>query len=76
VIAEYATIIQRNALRPRTVWPELRAEYDDLEVAGIALLCAALEWGAFAPGDHVYPHASDLILCNALCCHRSWAARD
>src|SRR6266568_6217106 len=44
-----------------------------MERQGLALLYPALEWSVFAPGHHVYPRASDLILGEALrgrSCHQ------
>ena len=44
----------------------LQAEFDDLEMIGLALLYPALERSVCAPGHHGYPRASDLILRKAL----------
>jgi hypothetical protein len=51
-----------------TVWTgrALQAKSDDLEKVGLALLYPALERNMFVPGHHGYPHASDLILGQAL----------
>jgi hypothetical protein len=38
----------------------LQAEYDDLEMIGLALLYPALERSVCAPGHHGYPRTSDL----------------
>ena len=44
----------------------LQAEYEDLEMIGLALLYPALERSVCAPGHHGYPRTSDLILRKAL----------
>ena len=44
----------------------LQAECEDLEMIGLALLYPALERSICAPGHHVYPRTSDLILRKAL----------
>jgi hypothetical protein len=70
-----ASRIRQIPLAPRapsihgpTVWTgrALQAKSDGLEKVGLALLYPALERNMFVPGHHGYPHASDLILGQAL----------